>query len=313
MNTAQREGASSLPRFVDTATTSAAPTFVLGGDLPVRRIGFGTMRLADSPVPGRPPGEAPIWSPPADRDTALRVIRAAVEAGADLIDTADAYALGAGEELVAEALHPYRDSLVVATKVGVTRPAPGEWVPLGDPSYLRQQAELSLRRLRVDRVDLLYLHRVDPRFPLADQVGALARLRDEGKVRHIGLSEVGVEEIRAARRITPIAAVQNLYNLADRRHEDVVEYTAAHGIAFVPFFPIAMGEHAAPGGPVASVAAEVGATPAQTALAWLLRRSPTMVPIPGTASAGHARENLAALDVRLSDEQFTRLSAIAAP
>ncbi|MBF6237329.1 aldo/keto reductase [Nocardia otitidiscaviarum] len=288
-------------------------TFALGGDLRVNRIGFGTMRLAAPPEPDVDPGMGRIWRAPADRDAAVAVLRRAVELGANLIDTADSYALGENEELVAAALRPYREDVVVATKVGVVRPGPLEWVPLGHPAYLRQQAELSLRRLGLDRIDLLQLHRIDPNFPLAEQIGALKQLVDEGKVRHIGLSEASVAQLREAAAITPIASVQNLYNLGDRHHEDVVDYTAAQGIAFIPFFPVAMGAHAAPDGPVAAVAAEVGATPAQTALAWLLRRSPTVLPIPGTTSLAHLEENLAAARVTLNDEQFERLSAVAPP
>ncbi|NYI05525.1 aldo/keto reductase [Allostreptomyces psammosilenae] len=300
-----------------TGTTDAAATpdtatgdrLLIGGDLPVRRIGFGAMRLADGP--GAPTGaQAPVWTAPADRAAAVALLRRAVEAGVDLIDTADAYALGANEELVAEALSPYRDGVVVATKVGVVRSGPTEWVPLGHPAYLRQQAELSLRRLRVDRIDLLHLHRIDPAYPLEDQIGALRQLQEEGKVRHIGLSEVTVEQIREASRIAPIASVQNLYNLATRDHEEVVDHTAERGIAFLPFFPIAMGAHAAPDGPLAAVARELGATPAQTALAWLLRRSPTMLPIPGTTSAAHLVENVAAARLALTEEQFARIAAV---
>ncbi|MGW6414218.1 aldo/keto reductase [Streptomyces sp. NPDC055055] len=280
--------------------------FQLGGDLPVRRVGYGTMRLADNP--GDPTGpEAPIWTAPADRAAAVALLRTAAEAGVTLFDTADAYALGAGEELLAEALAPYRDEIAVATKVGVVRPSPTEWVPLGHPAYLRQQAELSLRRLRTDRIDLLYLHRLDENVPVAEQIGALKRLQEEGKVRHIGLSEVTVAQLEEAEAAAPIAAVQNLYNLATRAHEAVVEHTAGRGIAFVPFFPVAMGGHAGPDGPVARVAREVGATPSQTALAWLLHRSPHILPIPGTSSAAHLVENLGALDVTLTEEQFARL------
>ncbi|NUU24173.1 MAG: aldo/keto reductase [Streptomycetaceae bacterium] len=297
--------------MTNSTSTAVVPpsTFALGGDLTVRRIGYGAMRLADGPEPPKDPAAAAIWRPPADRASALAVLRHAVERGVNLIDTADAYALGGNEELVAEALHPY-DAVAVATKVGVVRPAPDEWIPLGHPAYLRQQAELALRRLRVERLDLLYLHRLDQAYPIADQVGALLRLRDEGKVRHIGLSEVTVDELREAERTAPIAAVQNLYNLATRGHDPVVDYAAGRGIAFVPFFPIAMGAHAGPDGPVAQVAREVGATPAQTALAWLLHRSPTIVPIPGTGSPRHLDENLAALDVALTEQQFARLSAL---
>ncbi|MGR7003399.1 aldo/keto reductase [Yinghuangia aomiensis] len=240
------------------------------------------------------------------------MLRAAVGLGVDLVDTADAYALGESEELVAEALHPYREGVVVATKVGVVRPAPDAWVPLGHPAYLRQQAELALRQLRVDRLDLLQLHRIDPEYPLADQIGALAQLRDEGKVRHIGLSEATVGQLREADTITPIASVQNMYNLGFRQHEAVLDYATERGIAFIPFFPVAMGAHAGPDGPVAEIARELGATPAQTALAWLLHRSPVVLPIPGTTSVAHLRENVEALDVRLSAEQFARLSDLEA-
>ncbi|MET8970722.1 aldo/keto reductase [Streptomyces hydrogenans] len=291
-------------------TSIFSDTFRIGGDLTVRRVGYGTMRLADGP--GDPAGpEARIWTAPADRAAALRLLRTAAEAGVTLFDTADAYALGAGEELLAEVLAPYGDRVAVATKVGVVRPSPTEWVPLGHPAYLRQQTELSLRRLRTDRIDLLYLHRLDENHPVAEQVGALRRLQEEGKVRHIGLSEVTVAQLEEAEAEAPIAAVQNLYNLANRAHEPVLEHTARRGIAFVPFFPVAMGGHAGPDGPVAEVAREAGATPSQTALAWLLHRAPHVLPIPGTSSERHLRENLGALDVRLTDAQFARLDAAA--
>lgn len=288
-------------------------TFELGGELRVNRIGFGTMRLAAPPEPGTDPGMGHIWRAPVERAAAVAVLRRAVELGANLIDTADAYSLGENEELVAEALRPYREDVVIATKVGVVRPSPLEWVPLGHPAYLRQQAELSLRRLGVERIGLLQLHRIDPAFPLADQIGALKQLVDEGKARHIGLSEASVEQVREASEITPIASVQNRYNLGDRGHEAVVDYAAAQGIAFIPFFPVGGGAQTVTEGPVAEVAAEIGATPAQTALAWLLHRSPAMLPIPGTTSLAHLEENLAAARVRLSDAQFDRLSAVAPP
>ncbi|MEI5098968.1 aldo/keto reductase [Streptomyces sp. PmtG] len=287
-------------------------TFAIGGDLSVRRIGYGSMRLAAAPDPADgDPGAGHIWKPPTDRAAAIAVLRRAVELGVNLIDTADSYLLGGGEELIAEALHPYAADVAIATKVGVVRPSATEWVPLGHPAYLRQQTELSLRRLRVERIDLLQLHRLDDAYPLADQIGALKQLRDEGKVRHIGLSEVSVEQLREASAITPIASVQNLYNLADRQHEAVVDHATEHGIAFLPFFPVAMGAHARAGGEVAEVAAELGATTAQTALAWLLRRSPVIVPIPGTTSVGHLEENVRALDVELSDARYARLSKVA--
>ncbi|MFE6780073.1 aldo/keto reductase [Streptomyces sp. NPDC057702] len=289
-------------------TSQFSPVFRVGGDLEVSRVGYGAMRLADAPdAPGGM--AAPIWTAPTDRAAAITLLRTAVDLGVNLIDTADAYALGAGEEVIAEALHPRRDDLVVATKVGVVRPSPTEWVTLGHPAYLRQQAELSLRRLRTDRIDLLYLHRVDPNVPLAEQVGALARLREEGKVRHVGLSEVTVAQVEEAERTTPIAAVQNMYNLATRDHEEVLTHTAAKGIAFVPFFPVATGTHARQDGPLAEVAARLGATPAQTALAWLLHRAPHVLPIPGTRSVAHLTENVEALGLRLTEDQFHRVQA----
>ncbi len=284
--------------------------FPIGGDLPVRRIGYGAMRLAGAPD-ARRGRTAHIWTAPTDRAASIALLRRAIDLGIDLIDTADAYALGANEELIAEALHPYAGSVTVATKVGVVRPSPTEWVTHGHPAYLRQQTELALRRLRVERIELLQLHRIDPEYPLAEQIGALKQLQDEGKVRHLGLSEVSVDEIRAASEIAPIASVQNLYNLADRSHEPVVDFTAERGIAFLPYFPVAMGEHAGAEGPLASVARELGATPAQTALAWLLHRSPTVIPIPGTSSPDHLAENAAALQLRLSAEQFARIASIA--
>ncbi|WP_327678621.1 aldo/keto reductase [Kitasatospora sp. NBC_00458] len=285
-------------------------SYALGGDLTVRRIGYGTMRLADTP--DIKPTEAIVWHAPTPRADAVDVLRSAVEHGVQLIDTADSYALGGSEELIAEALHPYAQDVVVATKIGMTRPSPSEWVPVGHPAYLRQQAELSLRRLRVERIDLLQLHRIDPKVPLADQIGALKQLQDEGKVRHIGLSEVTVEELEAALEIAPIASVQNWYNLATRQHDAVVDFTAERGIAFLPFFPIAIGGHAGEDSPVSEVAREIGATPAQTALAWLLHRSPNILPIPGTTSGKHLAENLGALAIELSSEQYARLDGIAA-
>ncbi|MER5321653.1 aldo/keto reductase [Streptosporangium roseum] len=272
-------------------------TFQIGGDLPVHRLGFGAMRLTD-------------WGPPKDLPAAIAVARRAVELGVTLIDTADAYALGANEELLAQALHPYPRGLVIATKAGQSRPGRGRWKPLGRPEYLIQQAELSLRRLRLERIELFQLHRVDPQVPFADQIGALKQLRDEGKIRHIGLSEVGVAQIEEARRTVPIAGVQNRYNLTDRRHEDVLDHCEAAGIAFIPWEPVANGSHAAAEGPLAQVAKEVGGTPVQVMLAWLLARSPVMLPIPGTGSAAHLEENMAATRIELTGEQFSRLDAV---
>ncbi|MEU0688390.1 aldo/keto reductase [Streptomyces uncialis] len=283
----------------------APETFAIGSDMPVRRLGFGAMRLSDGPGPS---SRSLVWSAPGDPGSARAVLRRAVELGVDLFDTADAYGVGANEELVASALRPYPGRVVVSTKVGVVRPAPAEWVPLGNPDYLKQQAELSLRRLGVERLDLLFLHRVDPKVPLGDQIGAFKELQDAGKVRHIGLSEVSIEEIEEAARITPVTAVQSVYNVADRRNEAVVEHCAARGIAFLAYFPLAIGEHARPGGPLAAVAEEVGATPAQTALAWLLHRHACVLPIPGTSSIRHLEENQAALDIELTPDRIGRLS-----
>lgn len=260
------------------------------------------MRLTDATGDGTQAG-AHIWRAPDDRSDAIALLRRAIDLGVQLIDTADAYALGESEELIAEALHPYPDGVVIATKVGNLRPSPTEWVPLGHPAYLKQQAELSLRRLRVDRIDLLQLHRLDDAYPIADQVGALAELRDQGKVRHIGLSEVTVEQLEQARRVAPIASVQNLYNLSARDHDPVVDYTARVGIAFIPFFPLAIGEHTRDGTALDRVAQQLGVRPGQVALAWLLHRAPNVLPIPGTTSIAHLEQNVAAADIRLTPEQ----------
>lgn len=273
------------------------------GDRTVHRMAFGAMRLAD-PM---------IWGPPADRDHSIRLARRAVELGVNDIDTADSYGLGTVEEILRAALFPYPDDLLIATKVGQVQPRPGEWVPVGHPAFLRQQCELSLRRLGVDRIDLLYLHRVDPNVPFADQVGTMSELRQEGKIAHFGLSEVGAEQIEAARSITDVAAVQNIYNLTARGWDDVVEYCTRERIPFVPWFPVMNGALAQPGGVVAEVAAETGSTPTQVALAWLLARADVICPIPGTSSIAHLDENVAAAALHLTDEQFATLTAAAAP
>jgi aryl-alcohol dehydrogenase-like predicted oxidoreductase len=252
-----------------------------------------------------------VWGEPADRAAALRVVRAAVEQGVDFIDTADSYGPLVSEQIIAEALHPYPAGLVVATKAGLVRTGPGEWHSVGRPAYLKQQVELSLRHLRVDRIDLIQLHRIDGDVPLADQLGAFAELREQGKVRHIGLSEVSVEQIEAARAIVEVVTVQNLYNLTNRQSQDVLDHCTAEGIGFIPWFPIATGDLAAPDSPVADIARELDATPAQVALAWLLQKSPVVLPIPGTKSVDHLTENMAAAGLRLSDEDMTRLDALA--
>jgi aryl-alcohol dehydrogenase-like predicted oxidoreductase len=276
----------------------ASGTFTIGEDLPVVRLGFGAMQL---PGPG-------VWGEPRDHDEAIRVLRRAVELGVNFIDTADSYGPYVSEELIREALHPYDESLVIATKAGFVRTGPNEWHALGRPEYLRQEAEMSLRRLGLERIDLFQLHRIDPQVPLEDQLGVLVELQQEGKIRHIGLSEVAVDEIRAARELAPIVTVQNLYNLANRQAEDVLEFSEAENIGFIPWFPMATGQLAREGGPLDAIARELGATPAQLALAWLLRRSPVMLPIPGTSSVAHLDENVRAATLELTDEQFEQLA-----
>ncbi|CAM3754732.1 aldo/keto reductase [Nocardiopsis rhodophaea] len=280
-------------------TATASGTFSIGGDLPVTRLGYGAMQLT---------GEG-VWGEPKDRGEAVRVLRRAVELGVTFIDTADSYGPAVSEQIIREALHPYADDLVIATKAGLTRCGPGDWRPVGRPEYLRQQCEMSLRNLGLERIDLYQLHRIDPQVPLADQVGELAQLKQEGKVRHIGLSEVSVAELEAAREVTEIASVQNLYNLAERKSEELLDHAEREGIAFIPWFPIATGELAKPGGPLDVLAKELGAAPAQLALAWLLRRSPVMLPIPGTSKVAHVEENIAAAGIELTDEQFATLAA----
>ncbi|MEV0628567.1 aldo/keto reductase [Nonomuraea wenchangensis] len=273
-------------------------TLTIGGRT-VHRLGFGAMSLTG-------PG---VWGPPEDREACLRVLRRAVELGADFIDTADSYGPYVNEEIIREALHPYPEHVTIATKAGFVRTGPGEWHPVGRPAYLRQEVEMSLRRLGVDRLDLLQLHRVDPEVPLEDQVGELKALRDEGKIAAIGLSEVTVEQLERARRVVQIASVQNRYNLTLRASEDVLDHCEAQGLAFIAYTPIAKGRLAAPGGPVDHVARDLGATPAQVSLAWLLARSPALVAIPGTSSLAHLEENMGAATVSLTPEQVAELSA----
>jgi aryl-alcohol dehydrogenase-like predicted oxidoreductase len=252
-----------------------------------------------------------VWGEPADRPGAIEVVQAAIEQGVDLIDTADSYGPQVSEQIIAEAAYPYPDGLVIATKAGLTRTGPGVWPPVGRPAYLKQQVELSLRNLKVDRIDLIQLHRIDPEVPLADQLGAFAELKEEGKVRHIGVSEVSVEQLEAARAITEIVSVQNLYNLTNRQSQDVLDYATAEGIAFIPWFPIATGDLAKPDSPVAAVAEELDATPSQVALAWLLQKSPVILPIPGTKSVEHLTENLGAAQLILSADDVAKLDALA--
>ncbi|MEU9825987.1 aldo/keto reductase [Micromonospora chersina] len=284
-----------------TRPAKASGTYRIGGDLQVDRLGYGAMQLTG-------PG---VWGDPKDPAEAVRVLRRAYELGVTFIDTADSYGPFVSELLIKEALHPYADDLVIATKAGLTRSGPGDWRPVGRPEYLRQQCELSLRHLGLDCIPLYQLHRIDEKVPLEDQLGELALLKQEGKVRHIGLSEVTVEQIEAARRVTPIVSVQNLYNLADRSAEDVLDHCERNDLAFIPWFPIATGNLARPGGPLDAISTEHGATPAQLALAWLLRRSPVMLPIPGTSSVAHLEENVAAAEVGLSDDEFEALAKAA--
>jgi pyridoxine 4-dehydrogenase len=278
-------------------SATASGTFRLGGDLTVHRLGFGAMRITG-------PG---VWGDPPDRGEALSVLRRAVELGTDLIDTADSYGPYVSEELIREALHPYPAGLVIATKAGFVRTGPGRWHPLGRPAYLLQECEMSLRRLRLERIDLFQLHRIDPLVPAEEQVGELRELQREGKIRHIGLSEVSVEEVERARRVADIVSVQNRYNLIDRESEAVLQHCERQGLGFIPWFPIATGRLAEPGGPLRGIAQDLGATPAQVALAWLLHRSPVMLPIPGTSSVRHLEENVGAAGIVLRDEHLARL------
>ncbi|MGL5809516.1 MAG: aldo/keto reductase [Nocardioides sp.] len=276
-------------------------TFDLGGDLPVARLGYGAMQL-----PGRPG----VWGWPDDPENATRVLRRAVELGIDFIDTSDAYGPHVNEEQIKAALHPYPDGLVIATKAGLLRPSRESWQPCGLPAYLRQECESSLRRLGLERIDLFQLHRIDPAVPLEDQVGELKALQGEGKIRHIGLSEVTVAELQTAQAIAPIASVQNLYNLADRSAEDLLDYCTAESIGFIPWYPLAAGALAEPGSALSAIAERLDATPAQVALAWLLRRSPVMLPIPGTSKIENLENNTAAAGIELTDQDFDALSAL---
>jgi pyridoxine 4-dehydrogenase len=280
----------------------AAGSFTIGGELRVNRLGFGSMQLTG----------AGVWGDPRDPDEAVRVLRRAVDLGVNLIDTADAYGPFVAERLIKQALHPYPDNLVIATKAGLTRPGPGAWVPDGRPAHLREAAESSLANLGVDRIDLLQLHRVDPKVALEDQIGALKALQDDGKIRHIGLSEVTVAQLEAASKIAPIVTVQNLYNLTSRSSGELLDHAARAGIGFIPWFPLATGALAGQHSALARLADRLGATPSQLALAWLLKRSPVMLPIPGTSSVIHLDDNVGAAEIELSDADFEAISAAAA-
>ncbi len=282
--------------------TAPAGTFTLGGDLPVHRMGFGAMRIT---------GEG-IWGDPGDPDAARALLRRAVELGVNLIDTADSYGPQVSERLIAEALHPYPDDLVIATKGGTVRPGPGQWVMNGRPEHLKEACDDSLRRLRVDRIDLYQLHAPDPNVPLADSLGALRELQEAGKVRHIGVSNVNARQLEEARGIVDVVSVQNRYSVSDRGSQGVLDACEANGIAFLPYFPLAAGRLARPGGNLDAIAHAHDATTGQVALAWLLQSSPNAIPIPGTSSGEHLEENCAASSLELSGEEMAALTAGAA-
>jgi len=284
---------------IESADAAAAGALSLGGDLEVRRLGFGAMRLT---------GDG-IWGPPDDGDAAKVVLRRAVELGVDFIDTADSYGPDVSEELIGEALYPYPGGLAIATKGGLTRSGPGQWSPDCRPEHLREACEGSLRRLRLERIDLYQLHTVDPSVPLEESVGALVELRDEGKIAHIGISNVNTEQLARAREIVPIVSVQNRYSIVDRDSEPVLAECERLGVAFIPWFPLAAGGLSG-GGAIAKIAEAHDATPFQVALAWLLARSPVMLPIPGTSSLEHLKENVAAAGLKLAEEDFEELAAI---
>jgi pyridoxine 4-dehydrogenase len=286
--------------MTSTRTAAEAGTISIG-EHSVNRVGYGAMQITGNGV----------WGEPPSRSDAIAVLRRAVELGVNFIDTADSYGPYVSEEIIREALHPYPEDLLIATKAGLVRTGPDEWHPVGRPEYLRQEVEMSLRRLGLERIELFQLHRVDPQVPLADQVGELKKLQGEGKIGHIGLSEVDVHTIAEARETADIVSVQNLYNLTNRRAEDVVDYAEQEGIAFIPWFPMATGELAHSGSVLADAAKEYGASPAQLALAWLLRRSPAMLPIPGTKSVSHVEENIASAGITLTDEAYRALTKLA--
>ena len=279
-------------------TTTVSDSFTIGGDLEVRRLGFGAMRIT---------GDG-IWGPPDDPDQARAVLRRTLELGVNLIDTADSYGPDVSEELIAETLAPYPDDLVIATKGGLRRTGPGEWPRDARPERLKECCEGSLRRLKLDRIDLYQLHAPDDNVPYEDSVGALKELQEEGKIRHIGISNVSLEQLEQARSLVEVVTVQNRYNLSARDSEDVLEACERDGIGFIPWFPLATGDLATPGGPLDEIAGRHGATASQVALAWLLARSPVMLPIPGTSSVEHLEENTAALELRLSGEELRQIA-----
>ena len=283
-----------------TPDAARSGTFSLGSDLPVHRLGYGAMRITGQGV----------WGDPKDPAEARRVLQRLPDLGVNFIDTADSYGPEVSEDLIAEALHPYPAGLVIATKGGLTRQGPDQWLPVGRPEYLRQCVEMSLRRLKTDTIDLYQLHRIDPKVPVEETLGALKDLQGQGKIRHIGLSEVSIEELEHAQTLVDIVSVQNLYNLSERKSEALLDYCTEKNIGFIPWFPVAGGDLVKPGGPLDTAAKKHGATVAQLALAWLLKRSPVMLPIPGTSSVAHLEENVAAASVELTQDEFEALSAL---
>ena len=285
----------------EVVTAKASGTLAIGKDLKVNRLGYGAMRIT---------GKG-IWGEPKDPETARKVLRRAVELGVNFIDTADSYGPEVSERLIGEALAPYADGVVIATKAGLTRQGPDKWLPVGRPEYLQQEVEMSLRRLKLERIDLWQLHRIDPKIPVEESLGIIKKMQEQGKIRHVGLSEVKPHEIDQARKVVDIVSVQNLYNIGDRTHEDVVDYCTKHGLAFIPWFPVAAGKLAQPGGKLDAAAKRHGATLSQLSIAWLLHRSPVMLPIPGTSSLEHLEENVAAAGVKLTDAEWKEIESSA--
>ena len=281
----------------EVVTAKASGTLAIGGDLKVRRLGYGAMRIT---------GKG-IWGEPKDPETAKKVLRRAVELGVNFIDTADSYGPEVSERLIGEALAPYADGVVIATKAGLTRQGPDKWLPVGRPEYLQQEVEMSLRRLKRERIDLWQLHRIDPKVPIEESLGVIKKMQEQGKIKHVGLSEVKPHEIDQARKVVDIVSVQNLYNIGDRSHEDVVEYCTEHGLAFIPWFPVAAGKLTQPGGKLDAAAKRHRTTLSQLSIAWLLHRSPVMLPIPGTSSVEHLEENVAAASVKLSAAEWQEI------
>ena len=285
-----------------TVHNETTATFALGGDLKINRLGYGAMRITGNG----------IWGEPKDRGEAIKVLRRAVELGINFIDTADSYGPEVSENLIAEALYPYPKDLVIATKGGLTRSGPNKWEPLARPEYLRQCVEMSLRRLKLERIDLYQLHRIDAKVPVEESLGVLKDFQKAGKIRHIGMSEVSTAELDQAAKAATIVSVQNQYNLSDRRHESVLQYSEKHKLAFIPWFPVAAGKLARPGGPLDQIAKKHNASVSQVSIAWLLHHSPVMLPIPGTSSVLHLEENQAAANVHLSPEEWKTIEAAAA-